>query len=140
MEAADTLRRESRDSIGEDPPTIRFGLYAEVNMNLIDGSSVWVQSVSQTLTEIEGVEVTLLLRAPAQRDVLTAPLRANPRIKLVSRRRSAMSDPWRSGTRSTPWSGSTANGASTTSSCAAPGSLPRPPAGSPSPGDSGPTT
>jgi len=62
---------------------IRFGLYAEVNMNLIDGSSVWVQSVSQTLTQIEGVEVTLLLRASEQRDVLTAPLRANPRIELV---------------------------------------------------------
>ncbi|HEX3294398.1 MAG TPA: glycosyltransferase family 4 protein [Solirubrobacterales bacterium] len=84
IEAATTLARESPDSIGEDPPTIRFGLYAEVNMNLIDGSSVWVQSVSQTLTQIEGVEVTLLLRAPAQRDVLTAPLRANPRIELVS--------------------------------------------------------
>ena len=63
--------------------TIRFALYAEVNMNLIDGSSVWVQSVSQTLTEIPGVEVTLLLRAPEQRDVLTAPLHANPRIELV---------------------------------------------------------
>jgi glycosyltransferase involved in cell wall biosynthesis len=62
---------------------IRFGLYAEVNMNLIDGSSVWVQSVSQTLTKIEGVEVTLLLRTPEQRDLLTAPLRENPRIELV---------------------------------------------------------
>jgi glycosyltransferase involved in cell wall biosynthesis len=60
-----------------------MALYAEVNMNLIDGSSVWVQSVSQTLTQIEGVEVTLLLRAPEQRDVLTAPLRANPHIELV---------------------------------------------------------
>lgn len=62
---------------------IRFALYAEVNMNLIDGSSVWVQSVSQTLTEIPGVEVTLLLRAPEQRDVLTAPLHANPRLELI---------------------------------------------------------
>ena len=68
---------------GEAGRPIRFALYAEVNMNLIDGSSVWVQSVSQTLTEIEGVEVTLLLRAPEQRDVLTAPLHANPRIELV---------------------------------------------------------
>lgn len=68
---------------GEAARPIRFGLYAEVNMNLIDGSSVWVQSVSETVTRIEGVEVTLLLRAPEQRDVLTAPLRANPRIELV---------------------------------------------------------
>jgi glycosyltransferase involved in cell wall biosynthesis len=68
---------------GEAPRPIRFALYAEVNMNLIDGSSVWVQSVSQTLTKIEGVEVTLLLRAPEQRDVLTAPLHANPHIELL---------------------------------------------------------
>jgi glycosyltransferase involved in cell wall biosynthesis len=68
---------------GEAARPIRFGLYAEVNMNLIDGSSVWVQSISQTLTKIEGVQVTLLLRAPEQRDVLTAPLGANPRIELV---------------------------------------------------------
>ncbi len=53
-------------------------------MNLIDGSSAWVQSVSQTLAQIEGVEVTLLLRAPEQRDVLTAPLHANDQIELVA--------------------------------------------------------
>ena len=62
---------------------VRFGLYAEVNMNLIDGSSVWVQSVAQTLTQIEGAEVTVLLRAPEQRDVLTAPLQANGSVELV---------------------------------------------------------
>jgi glycosyltransferase involved in cell wall biosynthesis len=53
-------------------------------MNLIDGSSVWVQSVGQTLTQIDGVEVTLLLRALEHRDVLTAPLRANDQIEIVS--------------------------------------------------------
>src|SRR3954453_22349770 len=68
---------------GEAASPIRIAVYAEVNMNLIDGSSVWVQSVSQTLTRIPGVEVTLLLRAPEQRDVLTAPLRANDRVELV---------------------------------------------------------
>jgi glycosyltransferase involved in cell wall biosynthesis len=63
--------------------TTRFALYAEVNMNLIDGSSVWVQSVSQTLTHIPGAEVILLLRASEQRDLLTAPLRANGRVELI---------------------------------------------------------
>src|SRR3954462_2854346 len=67
----------------EGTRSIRFGLYAEVNMNLIDGSSVWVQSVAQTLTSIPGVQVTLLLRAPEQRDVLIAPLHANDRIELI---------------------------------------------------------
>jgi glycosyltransferase involved in cell wall biosynthesis len=78
-----TSPEDSPAPAGEAARPIRFGLFAEVNMNLIDGSSVWVQSVSQTLTKLEGVEVTLLLRTPEQRDVLTAPLRANPKIELV---------------------------------------------------------
>ncbi len=52
-------------------------------MNLIDGSSVWVQSVAQTLSLLPGVEVVLLLRAPEQRDLLTGPLRSLPRVQLV---------------------------------------------------------
>jgi glycosyltransferase involved in cell wall biosynthesis len=84
MTAAATRSPEVSPASGsESPRPIRFALYAEVNMNLIDGSSVWVQSVSQTLTQIEGVEVTLLLRAPEQRDVLTAPLHDNPRVELI---------------------------------------------------------
>jgi glycosyltransferase involved in cell wall biosynthesis len=84
MEAATATSPEvSRLPADEAARTIRLGLFAEVNMNLIDGSSVWVQSVSETLTQIEGVEITLLLRAPEQRDVLTAPLRANQQITLV---------------------------------------------------------
>jgi glycosyltransferase involved in cell wall biosynthesis len=81
--AAATSARVSRKPAGEAPQPIRFALYAEVNMNLIDGSSVWMQSVGQTLTRIPGAEVTLLLRAPEERDVLTAPLHDNPRLELV---------------------------------------------------------
>ena len=73
----------SRTSAGEAARPIRLALYAEVNMNLIDGSSVWVQSVGLTLAQIPGVEVTLLLKAQEQRDVLTAPMEANSSIDLV---------------------------------------------------------
>jgi glycosyltransferase involved in cell wall biosynthesis len=83
MSTAAATHPASAEDATEDVPRIRFGLYAEVNMNLIDGSSVWVQSVAQTLTSIPGVEVTVLLRAPEQRDVLTAPLHANDRIDLI---------------------------------------------------------
>jgi glycosyltransferase involved in cell wall biosynthesis len=62
---------------------LRLALYGEINMNLIDGSSIWIQSVCQMLTTLPWVEVTLLLRAPEERDLLTAPLRAHPRIELV---------------------------------------------------------
>ena len=82
--AASTLTEATREPSGQGPHPIRFAVYAEVNMNLIDGSSVWLQSVSQMLTRIDGVEVTLLLRASEERDVLTAPLHANDRIQLVS--------------------------------------------------------
>jgi glycosyltransferase involved in cell wall biosynthesis len=81
--ATETSPEVTRAPAGEAARRVRLGLYAEVNMNLIDGSSVWVQSVGQTLTQIDGVEVTLLLRAPEQRDVLTAPLRASDQIELV---------------------------------------------------------
>jgi glycosyltransferase involved in cell wall biosynthesis len=82
--ATATPLEESKASAEQAAPRLRLALYAEVNMNLIDGSSVWVQSVGQTLTRIPGVEVTLLLRVPEERDVLTAPLHANGRIELVS--------------------------------------------------------
>ena len=61
------------------PP--RLALFAEVDANLIDGSSVWLQSVALLLAE-RG-EVTVLLRVPERRDVLTAPLRAHPRITVL---------------------------------------------------------
>jgi glycosyltransferase involved in cell wall biosynthesis len=62
---------------------MRVCLYGEINMNLIDGSSAWVQSVAQVLTAVPGVEVQLVLRFPEEREVLTQPLRSHPRIKLV---------------------------------------------------------
>jgi glycosyltransferase involved in cell wall biosynthesis len=62
---------------------VHVALYAEVDMNLIDGSSVWVQSVAQMLTTLPWVKVSVLLRSAEKRDTLTAPLRAHPRIDLV---------------------------------------------------------
>ncbi len=62
---------------------MRVALYGEVNMNLLDGSSVWVQSMAQMLTTLPEVEVTLLLRCAEERDVLTGPLHAHPRVELI---------------------------------------------------------
>lgn len=63
--------------------TIRIALYGEVNLNLLDGSSVWVQSMAQMLTSLPDVQVTLLLRFPEERDVLTGPLHADPNVELI---------------------------------------------------------
>ena len=65
-------------------PRVRFAVYGEIDMNLIDGSSVWLQSVCTMLTSLPGVEVTVLLRAAERRDLLTGPLRANPSIRIVA--------------------------------------------------------
>jgi glycosyltransferase involved in cell wall biosynthesis len=70
-------------SSGDRERIVRIALYAEVNMNLLDGSSVWLQSMAQMLTSLPEVELTLLLRFPEERDVLTGPLHANQRIDLI---------------------------------------------------------
>jgi glycosyltransferase involved in cell wall biosynthesis len=67
-------------------PLLRIAVYGEINLNLIDGSSVWLQSLAQTLVRVDGTEVTALLRFPEERDVLTGPLRAAPGIEVIDPR------------------------------------------------------
>ena len=62
---------------------IRIVVYADTDLNLIDGSSVWTQSVALALADIPRVRVTLLLKAPVQNDRLTSPLASHPDIDLV---------------------------------------------------------
>jgi glycosyltransferase involved in cell wall biosynthesis len=62
---------------------LRVALYGEVNLNLLDGSSVWVQSMALMLTSVPGVQVTLLLRCAEERQVLTGPLHSHPRVELI---------------------------------------------------------
>jgi glycosyltransferase involved in cell wall biosynthesis len=64
-------------------PAIRIAVYGEIDMNVIDGSSVWLQSVAQMLPGAGAVHVILLLRCAERRDVLTAPLRAHPAVEIV---------------------------------------------------------
>jgi glycosyltransferase involved in cell wall biosynthesis len=52
-----TLRSSGR-------PRCRIAVYGEIDPNLVDGSSVWLQSVCQVLASLDGVAVTLLLRRP----------------------------------------------------------------------------
>jgi len=65
--------------------TRRIAVYGEIDPNLVDGSSVWLQSVCQVLGSIGGVEVTLLLRRPLQpeRRFLLGALAAHPAVELV---------------------------------------------------------
>jgi glycosyltransferase involved in cell wall biosynthesis len=66
-------------------PPRRVAVYGEVDPNLIDGSSVWLQSICQVLVSLDGVEVTLLLRRPLdpERRFLLAELEADGGVELL---------------------------------------------------------
>ncbi|WP_075727985.1 glycosyltransferase [Corynebacterium aquilae] len=53
---------------------MRVLLYGDVNLNIIDGSSVWLVSIAQTLAKA-GCDVTVQLKAPVENDVLVESLR-----------------------------------------------------------------
>ncbi len=49
-------------------------VYGDIDLNLVDGSAIWLQSVTQALTAA-GCAVTVVLKAPVRTDRLIAPLR-----------------------------------------------------------------
>ncbi|MBI2776430.1 MAG: glycosyltransferase family 4 protein [Chloroflexi bacterium] len=65
----------------------RVCLYSPADLNLVSGSSIWVQSVAETFHAGPDVEVVLPLRAPERRRLITDLLRRLPRVELVDPRR-----------------------------------------------------
>ena len=59
--------------------TPRALVYGDIDLNLIDGSAIWLQSVTQALARA-GCAVTLVLKAPVGTSRLIAPLLAEPGI------------------------------------------------------------
>ncbi len=59
--------------------TSRALVYGDIDLNLIDGSAIWLQSVTQALARA-GCAVTLVLKAPVRTSRLIAPLLAEPGI------------------------------------------------------------
>ena len=57
--------------------TTRALVYGDIDLNLIDGSAIWLQSVTQALAGA-GCAVTLVLKAPVRTSRLIAPLLAEP--------------------------------------------------------------
>src|SRR5690625_91519 len=61
------------------PRKLRALVYGDVDLNIIDGSAVWAQSMTQGLAAA-GCETTLLLKAPVTTDRLVAPLASVPGV------------------------------------------------------------
>lgn len=63
---------------------VRVALYGDVNLNILDGSAIWLQSLASTLAATRRCAVTVLCRAGEERDLLTKPLRALPGVTVVN--------------------------------------------------------
>ena len=59
--------------------TTRALVYGDIDLNLIDGSAIWLQSVTQALAGA-GCAVTLVLKAPVRTSRLIEPLLAEPGV------------------------------------------------------------
>lgn len=66
-------------------------LYGDVDLNLIDGSAIWLTSVAEMLAGAEDVSVTVLQKTRLTRDVVTRSVACMPNISFV--------DPWNLGHR-----------------------------------------
>jgi glycosyltransferase involved in cell wall biosynthesis len=72
--------KERQPVAGSRPSAL---VYGDVDLNLLDGSAVWLQSVTQALVAA-GCAVTLVLKAPVRTDRLVAPLRELPAVTIRS--------------------------------------------------------
>jgi glycosyltransferase involved in cell wall biosynthesis len=75
-----TTKKERQALAGSRPSAL---VYGDVDMNLLDGSAIWLQSVTQALVAA-GCAVTLVLKAPVRTDRLVAPLRGLPEVTIRS--------------------------------------------------------
>jgi glycosyltransferase involved in cell wall biosynthesis len=66
-------------------------VYGDVDLNLLDGSAIWLQSVTQALARA-GCSVTLLLKAPIGTSRLIAPLLTEPGVTVRSPHREQLLD------------------------------------------------
>ncbi|WP_209121756.1 glycosyltransferase [Alkalihalobacillus sp. BA299] len=66
--------------------TYRPLIYADIDLNIIDGSAIWVTSIVETLAQGKNVHPTLLLKRPIINDKLIKNLQAYDNVTIL--------DPW----------------------------------------------
>jgi glycosyltransferase involved in cell wall biosynthesis len=62
---------------------VRIALYGDIDLNVIDGSSIWMQSVATALSLQGRNAVTVVCKQNERRDLLTGPLRRVPGVTVV---------------------------------------------------------
>src|SRR5713101_148169 len=63
---------------------IRVLLYGDVNLNIMDGSAVWLQSLAETLAVGDRTQLTVLLKAPEERGLLYQSMHAISGAEILS--------------------------------------------------------
>ncbi|CAN5861644.1 glycosyltransferase family 4 protein [soil metagenome] len=60
-----------------------FWIFGDINMNVIDGSAIWLQSTALTLGSLDGIHPRLVLKAPIVRRLLVEPMLADDRVNVI---------------------------------------------------------
>ncbi|MFP4150332.1 MAG: glycosyltransferase family 4 protein, partial [Nitriliruptoraceae bacterium] len=63
---------------------MRIAVYGDVNLNLIDGSAIWLAALAEVLALDAATEVTVVLKAPITRELVVAPLLERDNVTLVA--------------------------------------------------------
>ena len=58
-------------------------IYGDVDLNVIDGSSVWLVNLARLLSQEQDVYVDVLLKKRIRRDMLVRQIKENYRIRLL---------------------------------------------------------
>ncbi|MGE3181243.1 MAG: glycosyltransferase [Phycisphaerae bacterium] len=54
-----------------------------MNLNILDGSAIWLTSIVETLAGFSDTDITVYLKAPKQRDLLTRVLVGLPNVRVI---------------------------------------------------------
>lgn len=76
-----TPRFRAPAPLGPDATSVLF--YSPANLNQVDGSTIWVLSAAESLLVDPTVRITMPLRAPIRRDVITGAIERLGRVDLV---------------------------------------------------------
>ncbi len=69
-------------SVERDRPN-RVALYGDLDVNIVDGSSIWLVSLAQVFALTETAQVELILKRAPSRNTVIAPLGAHPEVGIT---------------------------------------------------------
>ena len=64
--------------------SLRICIYGDVNLNLVDGSAIWLVALAETLAQDPACQVTIVEKTPITREVVVAPLRGRDNVRFVA--------------------------------------------------------